>query len=170
MSMLRLDDLLLTRGDEKYAELALFIDLLRALSMIHQTAHWQTNGTNFYSDHLLFQRLYEATDADVDTVAEKTVGLGSNRLVELRYSLENVKRFTDAVDEVTTLGSPDEVSPHVRRALKAENAFLKAGERLMGQLETAGLLTRGVENLLGGILDKHEGHVYLLKQRLGSAV
>lgn len=168
MSMLRLEDLLIVRGDEKYAELAVFVDLLRALAMIQQTAHWQTSGPNFMGDHLLFERLYNETNAEVDVVAEKAAGVGSARLLELRYSLENMKRFAVAVDEVTTLGTPSEVSPHVRRVWKAETAFLKAGDKLMEMLEKRGLLTRGVENLLGAVLDKHEGHVYLLKQRLGS--
>jgi DNA-binding ferritin-like protein len=166
--MLRLEDLLIVRGDEKYAELAVFVDLLRALAMIQQTAHWQTSGPNFMGDHLLFERLYNETNAEVDVVAEKAAGVGSARLLELRYSLENMKRFAVAVDEVTTLGTPSEVSPHVRRVWKAETAFLKAGDKLMEMLEKRGLLTRGVENLLGAVLDKHEGHVYLLKQRLGS--
>lgn len=55
---------------------------------------------------------------------------------------------------------------HVARALRAETAFIRAGESLMNMLDGKGLLTRGVENLLGGILDKHEGLLYLLKQRV----
>ena len=32
-------------------------------------------------------------------------------------------------------------------------------------LKEMGLLTRGLDNMIAGIEDKHESHVYLLKQR-----
>ena len=57
--MLKIEDLFMTYGDAKYAELGIFLDLLRALSLLHHTHHWQTMGSQFYGDHLLYQRLYD---------------------------------------------------------------------------------------------------------------
>jgi len=164
--MLKLNDLFVTYGDTAHAELAVFLDLLRSLGMIHHQHHWQATGSQAYGDHLLFQRLYEAIDLEIDQLGEKTVGLGGNPLVDSRHALVNMPRFINAVEEGLVI-SPDE-SPalaKVRRSLLAERSFITAGEKLMKMLESKGQLTRGVENLLGGILDTHETHVYLLEQR-----
>ena len=50
-------------------------------------------------------------------------------------------------------------------SLAAEKAYVHIGEKLMDRLKEAGLLTRGLEQMLGNILDLHETHVYLLDQR-----
>jgi DNA-binding ferritin-like protein len=55
----------------QYAELGVFIDLLRALSMLHHTHHWQTQGPHFMGDHLLYQRLYELADGQIRFQLEK---------------------------------------------------------------------------------------------------
>ena len=162
--MLKLEDLFITYGDAKYAELGVFIDLLRALSLLHHTHHWQTQGPQFYGDHLLYQRLYELADAQIDGVGEKAVGLGSPELVMARHSLENMRRYIEAVEDGDVMDTL--ALKMAKRSLLAEKSFITAGEKLMDQLKSKGLLTRGVEQLLGTILDQHEGLVFLLKQRV----
>jgi hypothetical protein len=44
--------------------------------------------------------------------------------------------------------------------------FLKVAAYLAECLKECGLMTRGLDNLLAGIEDKHESNVYLLKQRI----
>jgi DNA-binding ferritin-like protein len=165
MTILKLDDLFITYGDEKYAEVAIFIDLLRGLQMLYQTSHWQTSGPTYYGDHLLFERLYNALGEDIDALGEKSVGMGTERLVDYRHSLQNMQMFLDAADDMMTAANENPAQKHIARAMRAETAFLRAGESLMNMLEQKGMLTRGIENLLGGILDKHEGLLYLIKQR-----
>jgi DNA-binding ferritin-like protein len=168
MTMLKFEDFFMTYGDAQYAELGVFIDLLRALSLLHQTHHWQTQGPQFYGDHLLYQRLYELADGQIDGVGEKAVGLGSTELVLARHSLENMRRFIEAVeDSADVMDAP--ALKMAKRSLLAEKSFITAGEKLMNQLKSKGLLTRGVEQLLGTILDTHEGVLYLLKQRVAGA-
>jgi DNA-binding ferritin-like protein len=162
--MLKFEDFFMTYGDSQYAELGVFIDLLRALSLLHHTHHWQTQGPQFYGDHLLYQRLYELADAQIDGVGEKAVGLGSPDLVLAKHSLENMRRFIEAVEDTDIMDSP--ALKMAKRSLLAEKSFITAGERMMNQLKSKGLLTRGVEQLLGTILDQHEGLVFLLKQRV----
>ncbi len=41
-----------------------------------QLAHWNVVGKDFYQLHLLFERIYETLDAQVDTFAEQARGLG----------------------------------------------------------------------------------------------
>lgn len=167
MSVLKLEDFFMTYGDSKYAELGIFIDLLRALSLLHHTHHWQTQGPQFYGDHLLYQRLYELSDGQIDLVGEKAVGLGSPELVLPRHSLENMRRYIEAVEDGDIMDAP--ALKMAKRSLLAEKSFITAGEKMMDQLKSKGLLTRGVEQLLGTILDEHEGVLYLLKQRIAGA-
>jgi len=168
--MLKIDDLFVTYGDEQFAELAVFLDLLRALEFLHHQHHWQASGPTAFSDHLLFQRLYEGAAGEIDLVGEKVAGLGSTRLVNSKHSLANMPRFLIAIEDGVGMAQGSSATHLVRRSLLAEKSFITAGEKLMKLLESKGLMTRGIENLLGGILDAHEGFVYLLKQRMAGEV
>jgi hypothetical protein len=53
-----------------------------------------------------------------------------------------------------------------KKSLMAEMNFLSVMKHLCDSLKECGLMTHGLDNLLAGIEDKHEGHVYLLKQRI----
>lgn len=146
----------LYEDDEEYKELGIMLGVLRALGIIHQSHHWQTLGSTFYGDHLLFERLYGAVQEEVDMLAEKAVGVGSPALTNYFRQLRHFYAFFKCV-------SGGEAP--VKESLKAEKLFLILGELVMQKLEGEGKLTRGVEQALGNILDKHESHVYLLKQR-----
>jgi len=173
--MLKLDDLFVEYGSAKFAELGVFLDLLRSLYFLQQTSHWQASGNSFYGDHLLYKRLYEKTLEHIDSVAERAIGMGNVDLVDTRHSLRNMPKFLDALElAVEVPFSPSEEQEEIAKPLKtakrsflAERSFILAGEKLMSDLEKKGLLTRGLEQLLGTILDDHESFCYLLKQRIG---
>ena len=167
MSKLKLEDLYMTRGVQEYAELGIFLDLLRALSFLHQTHHWQASGANFMGDHVLYSRLYDTTNGEIDGVGERAVGLGVPELVNYRHSLDNMNRFLNALDDVNTMDTP--ALRLAKKSMLAEKSFQTAGGKLMDTLKERGLLTKGLEQCLGTILDTHETHVYLLKQRINGA-
>lgn len=141
-----------------YADLAVWLGFLRATGMIHQTHHWQTMGSAFYGDHLLLERLYKAVEDEVDTVGEKVVGLDSPALTNYFLQMKHMSAFLKAVTDAQK--QPMIVS------LQAELVFIGTGEMITERLKKEGLLTSGLANLLGDILDRHESHVYLLQQRL----
>lgn len=131
---------------------------LEAAAMVHQSHHWQTSGTNFYGDHLLFQKLYEDTKADVDTIAEKLIGISgdpANTNYFLRMSL-----MKECMDKWTVPGAGYGIV-----SLAAENDLIKLGTECLEMLRQSQVLTLGTENLVAGILDKHETLIYLLQQR-----
>jgi DNA-binding ferritin-like protein len=169
--MFKLDLLLNEYASLKYAELSVTLDMLRALYNLHQTHHWQASGKTFYSDHLLFERLYTTTLKQIDGVAERAVGFGVAPAVDLKASLRNITRFIDAIDLVVDIPEEDIIDENLR-ALKlsylAEKFFTKALEDMMKELKAKNLMTFGMEQLLGTILDEHEGLCYLLKQRIRS--
>jgi len=145
----------------RYADLAVWLGFLRALGVIHQSHHWQTLGVSFYGDHLLFQRLYEAVGNEVDSLAEKIVGLDSPALTNYFLQIKHMKAFMDAIS--------DSSKPPMVVSLQAEIVLIAVGEMIQKRLEKEELLTVGVANLIGDILDRHENHVYLLQQRLAMA-
>ena len=138
--------------------LATLLAALRALYLLHQAHHWQSRGPSFYGDHLLFQRLYEAVLPEMDSVAERAVGKGQGRLV-------SAADVTRATQKLLTRWQADVETPDalVESSLDAEGDVLGLIDDLMGQVA----FSNGVQNLLQGIADKHEEHVYLLQRRLG---
>ena len=146
-------------ADSKWAPLAGFLAMTEALQMLHHSHHWQTKGENFYGDHLLYQRLYETVQGEIDLVGEKLIGVSQE--VGLTNYFKRVKAMELFLEAVTHSDQPYIVVSH-----DAELTYVRMGGELMDQLEQAGLLTRGLEQMLGNILDKHEEHIYLLEQRV----
>jgi DNA-binding ferritin-like protein len=143
--------------------LAALLAFLRGESMVHQAHHWQSKGENSYGDHLLFERLYNGVIEDVDKLAERMVGMGqpvlANPLLHAKYVSAVVQTF------YTGAGPDPSSNEHVLISLRAALRTLVLIKIIYGSLEQKGLLSHGTDNLLQGIADKHEEHVYLLKQR-----
>ncbi len=148
-----------------YASLAVLTAAARALSHVLQTCHWQARGDSFYGDHLLFERLYADMPKEVDALAEKAIGLGLPDLVHPLMQWEHMGHFLTLY-----VGDGNSQFPRshdlMRIAYNAEMLFKGFVLLTLETLEKKGELTPGVENLLGGIADKHEEHVYLLSQTL----
>lgn len=141
-------------------DLPQLLALLRAVYQIHQAAHWQVKGTTFYGDHLLFQRLYEAMTPEIDAVAERAVGISADpRLIEPVAQADAIAAYVEdirySVEDVAT--NKDLISV----GLQAEQYVLDALDEILSQQTS-----QGTQNLLQGIADTHESHVYLLQQRL----
>lgn len=149
-------------GNLPYPQLSVLLVHLKFLYHVHQNHHWTCKGDPFYGDHLLFQRLYEATQEEIDSVAEKTIGLGTSANVDLTLQTSQLLRLVQGYGMSQTIPQPNELA---KRSLAAEMNFLGCTSRLVESMKECGLLTRGLDNLIAGIEDKHEGHVYLLKQR-----
>ena len=146
-------------GDTEWAPLAAYLAITEGLQMIHHSHHLQTKGESFYGDHLLFQRLYEAVLTEIDLIGEKLIGVSGD--ASLTNYFKRVKVIEMFLKAVTPHNQPYVVVSH-----DAELMYVRMGGELMDQLEQAGLLTRGLEQMLGNVLDKHEEHIYLLDQRV----
>ena len=161
------DNMIAEWGGTLYSQLSVILVHLKFLAELHQNHHWTCMDDPFYGDHQLFSRLYGDVQGEIDSVAEKSIGLGSNANVDL------VRVTTQVLRLMTGVGSGSMI-PHssdlARRSLSAELNFLKVLDAMIDSLEECGLLTNGVDNMLQDIADKHEGHVYLLKQRCSSSM
>lgn len=153
-------------SDVCYPELSVMLAWLRALYFTHQTNHWTSKADPFYSDHLLFQRLYEEVLPEIDAVAEKSVGVGSEANVELQRQLLTASKITSRSASIGGIPMPNDL---VEMSLKLEREFLCVCELLRGSMKNNGTLSTGIDNLTAGIADLHEAHVYLLSQRCGKS-
>jgi len=132
---------------------------LNALYTIERSAHWMAKPDNFYADHLLFQRLYEAIPDEIDKLAEKmAVDCG---LEVLRADVLS-QGACDKVCEILDSCSADPFE----QALCAENCVLDSIQAAMDAIDASDLRKLGWDDLLGEMTSKHEEHIYLLKHSI----
>ena len=159
-------DILSRVGHMAGHELPAILTLLRALGMVHQTHHWLSAGKTYYADHLLFERVYNDIAGEDDSVAERAVGTGSpSALLHPSIQAHQVAEVVEALCDGTTYGEGESVESYVATSLKAERWFVACMKQITESMKAAGTLSRGMDNLLAGIEDKHEEHIYLLSQR-----
>lgn len=150
-------------GDTPMSMLAVLLAFLRAESMVHQAHHWQTRGGTYYGDHLLFDRLYNGIVEDIDKVAERMVGSAHPILAQPVFHAKHTSAVVQSFyADAPPNPSADELPLISLRAALRTLVVLKI---VYAALEHAGLLSHGTDNLLQSVADKHEEHVYLLKQR-----
>lgn len=135
---------------------------LYALGVAIQSAHWRSLGESFYGDHLMYQRMYEDVIREIDSFAERFMGVIGDET-----ALDPAHLLSHASVVVKQMMMPGDLASAL---LMAEKNFL---ERLGGfakTLESTGQLSTGIENLIQGISDRHEEHVYLLSRRLSQCI
>jgi len=137
--------------------LAQSVGLLRGLAILHQQAHWTSAGNEYYGDHLLFQRLYDAVSEDIDSVAEKLAGVFDPSFLDVGYHANITKKFIDTMNTTDNL---------VERNLKAEKAFVTFNSKIYEKIKESGEMTLGLDDLIMSVSSKHEENIYLLQQRL----
>lgn len=127
---------------------------LETAYLFYQSAHWQTAGSAFYADHLLFQRLYEGIRDEIDSLGEKMVGVYDSKHVDYTLRLKNLCILSEH------LSLESNQKAYIATALVIEN-------KILGHLKTADTMdySSGVKDLFAGFTNTHEGHEYLLKQR-----
>ncbi len=131
---------------------------LQGAALLHQTHHWSTKGRTFYTDHLLFERLYNESLEIIDPLAERMMGLGTPAiLAHVQAGL-----LLTFVQNCGIARTPEEM---VSSSLRGELAILTLVNQVLTSFEQNGTLTHGTSNLLEGVADKHESFVYLLQQR-----
>jgi DNA-binding ferritin-like protein len=132
---------------------------LQALAMVHQSHHWNTNGGDFYGDHLLFERLYNESTGFIDDVAERAVGKQMPPMIDVLLQARQIGAI------IKGLQNKCFEAGYVELSLQGELICLGIIEAVKAKLEELGQLSSGDSNLIEGIADKHESFVYLLRQR-----
>lgn len=141
------------------SELSNLLAMLRAVYFVHQTAHWQVVGAPAYGNHLLFQRLYESVQEEIDTLAEKMVGLFGSAVVDLDQQLALIHAKAAGCFESDI---------HVS-ALRAEQSLQRALSTTYRKLKKLDALTLGMDDYLMATSSNHDTNVFLIQQVLATA-
>ena len=127
--------------------------VLHGIHWNHQTTHWQAEGENFYSNHLLFQRLYEGLPEQYDGLAEKMVSYFGKEAVDQSIIIERSKNWTEKWSKT---------SEPIKRAIQAEHDLQKMLKKIYENLKEKNEITLGLDDFLMGLANDHETHLYLL--------
>jgi DNA-binding ferritin-like protein len=142
-----------------------FLAILYLNSTFSQTAHWTAKGSTSYGDHLLYERLYKENSEELDHFAEQFIPLGGEQVVNplqlLSASAQKIQKLLQFEGEPT----PEDLA---KAALRCELFVLANLKKLYQTLKAKKSLSMGGDDLLMGMYQEHESHVYLLKQRLKS--
>lgn len=137
---------------------ALYIASLKAIALIHQHSHWTTKGDTFYGDHLLFERIYNSALGNLDTAAEKFMGLFGPDCLD--YALQ-----AELLNKVLLKYKGLEGEP-LSMSLSIEKDFIKFSQDAYNCFKDEGKLTLGLDDMVMTIASKREEAVYLLQQPL----
>ena len=134
---------------------------LRAMYLSYQTSHWQTHGPTYYGDHLLFQRLYESVQDEIDALAEKIVGYVGGDGVDLGQQINTISDILLGFVQIPN---------HHQRGLQSEAQFQTIIKTAYDSIKESGSMTLGLDDWLMATASSHETNQYLLQQVLQTQV
>jgi DNA-binding ferritin-like protein len=135
-------------------------DAIRGLHHLLWSAHWAAEGDPQYGDHLLYQRLYEAREKEIDGIAEQLVLIGGVGTVS---PLESWAAAGAWLKSAMAVQQPTLDRSTLAATMLALNAVNRA-ERAFRPLANEPY-SLGVVNLLAGIAQSLNEAIYLLKRR-----
>lgn len=130
---------------------------LQALYQFYKSAHWLAKGEYFYQDHLLFEKLYDGFDDEMDTLVEL-----------LLVTTEDDKEFAPkAILKQSIEFLPEfygDCKKDIKSALKAEHELVK----LLGDIanEDKKPESAGIMNFILTLSQNHTHKAYLLMRVL----
>lgn len=139
---------------------------LRALQWVYWTTHWTSEGPNFYSDHLMLQRLYESEDDDGSggpDINAQIDGLGERMVAMFGPGSVNPAQINGRVQELVQVASDNAEGP-LHALLQLENSFQAV---CRSAWEVNKQMSLGLDNFLAGLADDRTTAQYLLMRRLG---
>jgi len=153
-------------GDNKLLKtrLSQYIGLLRGMQLWYHAAHHVTRGTGFFGDHAdAYGGFYEALTEDFDSAVEKAIGLTNDE------EMANPCKITEmALQVLHKFPCPPTLTALAlaSAALEMEKAHNELVSAMFHELESAGCLTLGLDDMLMATVNDHEGHIYKLQQRV----
>lgn len=132
------------------------LGMLMAMRQNYHSSHWQVGGPNFYGDHLMFERLYESVEGDIDTLGEKIVA---------KYGSDQVDGSKLSQIQAHYVGDWSQEQDPVQRGLASEKMFQSTVKGVYDSLKQSGELSLGLDDFLMTMADSHETNEYLLGQR-----
>lgn len=133
---------------------ALYIATLKAMTLIHQHSHWLAKGNDFYGDHLLFQRIYESAQENLDGAAEKLITIFGDECLDFKLQANLLNKLLIKYEAVSDNG--------VECSLAIEEDFIKFSKAAYDCFEREEKLTLGLDDFIMATASAREEAVYLL--------
>lgn len=130
---------------------------LRVVNWIHWTAHWQVSGPNFGSAHKMFEEFRYHTDKEIDTFAEKIIGMFGPDAVDIYDQQARMQAKLEVFK-----GQPD----LYLKSLAAEQDWQIVAATVLKILEDVPAHTHGLEDFLQGSVNDHDSFIYKLQQTI----
>lgn len=126
---------------------------LQALYQFYKSAHWLAKGELFYQYHLLFERLYEDFDEEMDQLVELSLITG-----------ESSEKFKPQI----IMQEAAKLMPKFGDSLSNLQSAFNLEEKLLSTIEAidAKSTPTGLYNHLAAIAQAHTSKVYLLQSSL----
>jgi hypothetical protein len=138
---------------------ALYIATLKAIYLVHQQNHWLVKGNDFYGDHLLFQRIYESAQENVDGAAEKLITIFGDECLDYQTQADLLHKLLLKYGKL----SKDPVAC----SLAIEKDFINFSKAAYETFEKENKLTLGLDDFIMATASQREEAVYLLTRAQG---
>lgn len=127
--------------------------------LLYYQAHWLSQGESYYADHMLFERLYEGVQGEIDGLAEKILGYNGFDAIDI---VEVNQIATRKLSKWTTN------SDLLKQALNAEEDLQTSFKEHYDALDEMDALPLGLDDFIQALSSSHDTHQYLLQQRASS--
>lgn len=145
-----------------------YLGMLRAMHLWYHSAHHATRGVGFSGDHPeLYGNLYSKIGAELDGAIEKAVGLSNDEEMACPVCITSL-----ALTVMKKYPTPPKISSLsiASTALQMENDYIALVKAVFEELESANCLSLGLNDFLMASSNDHEGHVYMLQQRIKTSL
>ncbi len=139
--------------------LAATLASMEAIRWVHWTGHWAVKGDASYGDHLLFERMYNAMTPEIDTLAEKCVGMFGPAAINPFSLMEKASAHIDRFKTLDCLH---------KRSLAAEEDLQITIRTAYDLLKGMRSLSLGMDDYFMSLANSHETFIYLLQQRIAA--
>ena len=125
---------------------------LNSLYQFYKSSHWLSNGINFYSQHKLFEELYEDLDDEIDALAELILAFDD------KDDKLNSKFIADETAKITKSTS-SKFLENIKLASEQELDIIELIDSIK-----ADSISTGIYNHLCSIAQNHSRNAYLLSR------
>jgi hypothetical protein len=140
-----------------------YISFLRMMELWFHGAHHLARGDSFSGDHVnLYGKIYQAIGDQVDPAVEKGIGLFGDECGDPMMITAHATMIMSEYPSPRELNAPSVAAV----GLQIERDFLKFSQNIYNELKRSGAMTLGLDDMIMANANTHEGHVYLLQQRI----
>ena len=144
-------------------ELGKILSNLIMLKTCSQSFHWITKGSSFYSDHLLFAKIYEISDGLIDSFAEKITAQFGSGLVDPAKLLALSAIKLNELIEFKTLDNPDALFANLYKVILY---VLNETNQTYSECNKQKSISIGLDDYIIETISALEDIEYLTKQRI----